>query len=163
MLEAYIICGNEIVNLSRVIDKQNKKIKFGSDFFNLFKKQHEKFFGYNFIVEKNVPESSNPGLVKCAKIRLFQKYKSKSDLREKLFENLCVIKTPYCPYHDYFGYVTIYYDVLTDKFRIVNSKSNKLLEFRIANKVSSVDIFKYKSIFQEQTSRDLIKCPNPNK
>jgi len=42
----------------------------------------------------------------------------------------------------------------------VNSKSNKLLEFSVATEVDYIDIFRYKSVFQNQTALKLIHCPN---
>jgi hypothetical protein len=45
ILEAHITCGDEISKLPRVITKKDKKIKFGSDFFDMFRKQYDKVFG----------------------------------------------------------------------------------------------------------------------
>lgn len=59
MLEAHITCGNEISKLPRVIEKQDKTIKFGSDFFDMFRKQYEKVFGYNLVIEENVTKDAN--------------------------------------------------------------------------------------------------------
>lgn len=42
----------------------------------------------------------------------------------------------------------------------MNSKSNKLLEFIVATEVDYIDIFRYKSVFQNQTALELIQCPN---
>jgi len=42
----------------------------------------------------------------------------------------------------------------------VNSKSNKLLKFSVATEVDYIDIFRYKSVFQNQTALKLIQCPN---
>jgi hypothetical protein len=53
-----------------------------------------------------------------------------------------IIDNIYCS-----GYVRIYYDVLTDLFAIVDSKSNKLLDFSVADIIDYVDIFRYKSVF----------------
>lgn len=54
MLEAHITCGNEISKLPRVIEKRDKRIKFSSDFFDMFRKQYEKVFGYNLVIKENV-------------------------------------------------------------------------------------------------------------
>ena len=109
MLEAHITCGNEISKLPRVIEKQDKKINFGSDFFDMFRKQYEKVFGYNLLIEENVPKDANRNRIKRAEKRLFKTYGSKaqSDLRVRLFENPFVIKARECRYRDKPGYVTI--------------------------------------------------------
>ena len=162
MLEAHITCGNEISKLPRVIEKQDKKINFGSDFFDLFSKQYEKVFGYNLIIQENIPKDANRNRVKRAEKRLFKTYgfKAQSDLRYRLFENPCVIKASECRYRNKSGNVIIYYDVLTDLFAVVDSKSNKLLEFSVATEVDYADIFRYKSVFQDKTARELIQCPS---
>jgi hypothetical protein len=162
MLEAHITCGNEISKLPRVIEKQDKKINFGSHFFDMFRKQYEKVFGYNLVIEENVPKDANRNRKKRAEKRLFKTYGSKaqSDLRVRLFENPFVIKARGCRYRDKSGYVTIYYDFLSDIFAIVDSQSNKLLEFSVATEIDYADIFRYKSVFQDQTVRELIQCPS---
>ena len=66
MLEAHVACANEISKLPRVIEKQNKKINFDSDFFNIFRKQYDKVFGYNFLIEENIPEDASPNRIKRA-------------------------------------------------------------------------------------------------
>ena len=52
----------------------------------------------------------------------------------------------------------IYYDCLSDLFAIVDSKSNKLLEYSIASKIDYADIFRYKSVFQDKTAAQLTEC-----
>lgn len=69
MLEAHITCGNEISKLPRVIEKQDKRIKFGSDFFDMFRKQYEKVFGYNLVIEENVAKDANRNRIKRAEKR----------------------------------------------------------------------------------------------
>ena len=59
MLEAHIACGDEISNLPRIILNDDKKIKIGSDFFNMFRAQYEKVFHYNLLIEENVPKTAN--------------------------------------------------------------------------------------------------------
>lgn len=39
MLEAHIACGSEVSKLPRMREKKDKKIKFGSNFFDMFRKQ----------------------------------------------------------------------------------------------------------------------------
>lgn len=109
MLEAHITCGNEISKLPRMIEKQDKKIKFGSDFFDMFSKQYDKVFGYNLMIEENIPKDANRNRIKRAEKHLFKTYGSKaqSDLRVRLFENPFVIKARECRYRDKPGYVTI--------------------------------------------------------
>jgi hypothetical protein len=162
ILEAHITCGNEISKLPRVTEEQDKRIKFDSVFFEMFRKQYEKVFGYNLVIEENVPKDANRNRIKRAEKRLFKTYGSKaeSDLRVRLFENLCVIKVIGCRYRDRSGYVIIYYDVLSDLFAVVDSQSNKLLEFSVATELDYVDVFRYKSAFQGQTASELIECPN---
>jgi hypothetical protein len=112
----------------------------------MFRKQSEKVFGYNLVIEENIPKR-----IKRAEKRLFKTYGSKaeSDIRIRLFENPCVIKTSECRYRDRSGFVTIYYDVLSDLFTIVDSQSNNLLEFSVATEIDYVEIFRYKSVFQD--------------
>jgi hypothetical protein len=97
-LKAHITYGNEISKLPRVTEKQDKKIKFGSDFFNMFSQQYEKVFGYNLVIEENVQKDANRNRIKRAEKRLFKTYgaKAESDLRVRLFENPLVIKAPVC-------------------------------------------------------------------
>jgi hypothetical protein len=78
MLEAHLTCKNEISKLLRVIEKQDKKIKFGSDFFDMFRKQYEKVFSYNLVIEQNVPKDANRNRIKRAEKRLFKTYGSKA-------------------------------------------------------------------------------------
>jgi hypothetical protein len=156
ILEAHVACGNAVSKLPRVIEKQDKKIKFGPDFFDMFCSQYEKIFGYNLIIEENVSKDDNRNRVKRAKKRLFKTYgdTSESFLRVTIFENPCVIKASGCRYRDRSEYVTIYYDALSDIFAIVNSQSNKLLEFSVATEVDYADVFRYKSVFQNQTASE---------
>ena len=86
----------------------------------MFRKQYEKVFGYNLLIEENVWKDENRNRVKRAEKRLFKTYRSKveTDLRV---------------------------------FAIVDLKSNKLLEFSVATEVDYADIFRYKSVFQDQT------------
>lgn len=128
----------------------------------MFRKQYDKVFGYNLIIEENIPKDANRNRIKRAEKRLFKTYGSKVqfDLRVRLFENPCVIKASECRYRDRAGYVIIYYDVLTDLFAVVDSKSNKLLEFSVATEVDYADIFRYKSVFQDKTAGELIQCPS---
>ena len=49
---------------------------------------------------------------------------------------------------------------MSDIFGIVDSRSNKLLEFSVATELDYTDIFRYKSVFQDRTARDLIECPS---
>ena len=107
-------------------------------------------------------KDANRNRIKRAEKRLFKTYGSKaqSDLRVRLFENPFVIKARGCHYRDRSGYVIIYYDVLSDIFAIVDSQSNKLLEFSVATEIDYADIFRYKSVFQDQTARELIQCPS---
>ena len=162
VLEAHIACGNEISKLPRAIEKQDKKITFDSNFFDMFRKQYDKVFGYNLLIEENIPKDANQNRIKRAEKRLFKTYGSKaqSDLRVRLFENPCVIKASKCRYRDRSGDVIIYYDVLTDIFAVVDSKSNKLLEFSVATEIDYVDVFRYKSVFQDKTAGQLIECPS---
>ena len=162
MLEAHITCNSEVLKLPRIIERQDRKIKFGSDFFDMFVKQYEKVFGYNLILEENVSKEANRKRVKRAEKRLFKTYGSKSEayLRGRLFENPTVIKALGCRYREKSGFVIIYYDFLSDLFAIVDSQSNKLLEFGVASEIDYVDIFRYKSIFQEKTAGELLQCPS---
>ncbi len=160
MFEAHITCQYEMLKLPRVIEKQDKKIKFGSDFFDMFRNQYEKVFGYNLLIEENVEKDANRNRKKRAEKRLFKTYGSKAqyDLRLRLFENPFVIKARECRYRDRLGYVTIYYDILRDLFAIVDSKSNKLLQFSVATEIDYADIFRYKSIFQDKMASSLMQC-----
>ena len=162
VLEAHIACGDEISKLPRAIEKQDKNINFGSDFFDMFKKQYDKVFGYNLLIEENIPKDANRNRIKRAEKRLFKTYGSKAqfDLRVRLFENPCVIKASNCRYRDRSEDVIIYYDVLTDIFGVVDSKSNKLLEFSVATEIDYVDVFRYKSVFQDKTADQLMECPS---
>lgn len=56
--------------------------------------------------------------------------------------------------------MTIYYNSLSNIFAIVDSQSNKLLEFSVVTEIDYADIFRYKSVFQDQTARELIQCPS---
>ena len=42
----------------------------------------------------------------------------------------------------------------------MDSQSNKLLEFSVAIEIDYVDIFRYKSVLQDQTAQELIQCPS---
>ena len=42
----------------------------------------------------------------------------------------------------------------------MDSKSNKLLEFSVATEIDYVDVFRYKSVFQDKTAGQLIECPS---
>lgn len=68
---------------AHMIEKQDKKIKFGSDFFDMFSKQYDKVFDYNLMIEENIPKDENRNRLKRAKKRLFKNYgpKAQSDLR----------------------------------------------------------------------------------
>lgn len=89
----------------------------------MFCKQYEKVFNYNLVIEENVSKDSNKNRIKRAEKSLFKRYgsKAKSDLRVRLFQNSFVIKASGCRYRDRAGYVTIYYDFLSDIFAIVDS------------------------------------------
>ena len=71
-----------------------------------------------------------------------------------------VVKNNNCLYRNHPQSVIIYYDILSDIFGIVDSRSNKLLEFSVATELDYTDIFRYKSVFQDRTARDLIECPS---
>lgn len=162
MLEAHVACGKEISKLPREITQKDRKVKFGSDFFDMFRKKYEEVFGYNILIEENVPKDANKNRVKRAEKRLFKTYGSKVELelRTRLFENPAVIKASECRYRDISGFVIIYYDMLTDLFAIVDTKSNKLLEFSLATEINYADIFRYKSVFRGQVVNETIECPN---
>ncbi len=88
MLSAYFMTANEFKKLPRVIEDSDKKIKIKSDFFDMFRNQYETVFGYNLVIEENVPKNANRNRIKRAKKRLFKTYgaSAKSYLRLKLFE-----------------------------------------------------------------------------
>ena len=72
------------------------------------------------------------------------------------------MKATQCRYRDNFGLVTIYYDQLTDLFAVVDSTSNRLLEFAIETEIDYADIFGYKSVFQSRVASDTSECLAPN-
>ena len=146
MLQAHGTCLQKNAELPRSIVKKDKKIKFGKNYKNLFKKNYE-IFGYNLYLEENLSKNASKNQINKAKNKLFKKYKkiSKNYLREKLFENPCVIKLENCRYMNNYNFVTIYFDHLKDIFVIIDSKSNSLLDFGIANKINYSEIFVYKS------------------
>ena len=110
MLEAHLTCRDEMLKLPRMIEKQDRKIKIGSDFFDMFVKQYEKVFGYNLVIEENVSKEANRNRIKRAEKRLFKTYGSQAEsyLRARLFENPAVSKVTGCRYRDRSGYVIIY-------------------------------------------------------
>jgi hypothetical protein len=66
MLEAHIACGDEVSKLPRMIVKEDRKVKFGSNFFDMFRTQYQKVFGYNLVIEENVKKNGNRKRVKGA-------------------------------------------------------------------------------------------------
>lgn len=78
-----------------------------------------------------------------AKRWLFQKYgkESKQSIRTNLFQKTEVAKINDCRYRDLSQIVTISYNLHSDLFAVVDSKSNQLLDFAIATEIDSVDVF----------------------
>jgi hypothetical protein len=152
MLEAHITCKDEILKLPRFIDKNDKNVKFDGEFFNLFQKQYKTVFGYNLLREEDVSMTDNKNKIKRAEKRLYKRYRenAKEMLRNRLFENPFVIKTKECRYRSRVGYVTIYYDFLSDLFGVVDLNSNRLLEFSVAIEIDYTDIFRYKSVLENK-------------
>jgi hypothetical protein len=149
MLKAHLTCIKQVFNLPREIDKKDKNVKFDEKYSGLFKRNenYEKVFGYNLYLEENLGKDSSKNKVKQGEQKLFKKYRetSKKYLREKLFENPCIIKSEKCTYLDKDDLVTIYYDEFTDLFAIVDLNKNCLLDFGIATEVKYAEIFAYKS------------------
>ena len=50
-------------------------IDFGNDFFEMFRKQYEKVFGYNLMTEEKTSKDDNRKKIKRAEKRLFKTYK----------------------------------------------------------------------------------------
>jgi len=146
MSQAYLTCMEQVVELPREIIKRDRKVKFDKNYGALFKNNYE-VFGYNLYLEENVSKTSSNKKIKRGTQKLFKKYfeKSKQYLRENLFENPCIIKSEKCKYLDTDNFVTIYYDLFTDLFAIVESKENRFLDFGIATEVKYGEIFAYKS------------------
>jgi hypothetical protein len=150
MLKAHLTCMKQVFNnLPREIYKKDKNVRFDEKYSGLFKRNenYEKVFGYNLYLEENIGKDSSKNKVKQGEQKLFKKYKetSKKYLRERLFENPCIIKSEKCTYLDKDDLVTIYYDEFTDLFAIVDSNKNCLLDFGIATEVKYAEIFAYKS------------------
>jgi hypothetical protein len=149
MLKAHLTCMKQVFDLPREIDKKDKNVKFDEKYSGLFKtnENYEKVFGYNLYLEENISKDSSKNKVKQGEQKLFKKYRetSKKYLREKLFENPCIIKSEKCTYLDKDDLVTIYYDEFTDLFAIVDLNKNCLLDFGIATEVQYAEIFAYKS------------------
>lgn len=147
MVEAHSTCMQKIAELPRRIVKKDKNIKFGKNYKNLFKENYQ-IFGYNLYLEENLSKTASQNQINKAKNKLFKKYKkiSKKYLRENLFKNPYIIKLENCHYLDNSNFVTIYFDELKDIFAIIDSKSNSLLDFGIANKINYSEIFVYKSV-----------------
>lgn len=126
-------------------------------FEQLLKKEYNKFFAYNLLVEEKVSESENTSKVNRAKKRLYKKYgqKAKLDLTCRILESPTVIKARNCRYRSIPGTVIIYYDFLTDQFVIGDAISNELREFSVANSLNYTEIFKYKSILTDAITADL--------
>lgn len=120
MLKAHLTCIKDVDQLPREITKKDKNVKF-ENYSGLFKKNYEAF-EYNLYLEENLSKDSSKNKIKQGKQKLFKKFgeASKDSLREKLFENPCVIKSEKCKYLDTQTFVTIYYDELTDLFAIID-------------------------------------------
>ena len=164
MLQAHVSCLRDFYQLPREIVKEDRTVKFDSRYQDLFNQQYEKVFGYNIYIEENLPKDVNKKRLKRALKRFFKKYgeQGKENLRRDLFENPCVIKATQCRYRDHFGLVTIYYDQFNDLFGVVDSKSNRLLDFAIATEIDYADIFRYKSVFQGRVLSETSECPASN-
>ena len=160
MLKAHLTCAEQMSNLPREIVKNDKTVKFDKMYNGLFKKNLD-VFEYNIYLDQNIPKDASTNQMKKAKQKMFKKYEkeSKQYLRTRLFENPCIIKSEKCKYCNTEDFVTIYYDQLTDLFAIVNSKSNCLLDFGIATKVTYAEIFAYKSSGILKASK---LCEEPN-
>lgn len=126
MLQAHLTCVKEINNLPRRINRKDKNVTFDKRYSGLFRKNqnYEKVFAYNLYLEQNLGKNSSKNKIKQGESKLFKKYgeASKKYLREKLFQNPCIIKSENCKYLDTDKSVTIYYDELTDLFAIIDSK-----------------------------------------
>ena len=147
MLRAHLTCIKNIEKLPREITKKDRKVKFDKNYSGLFKEKYETF-GYNLYLEENLSKDSSKNKIKQGKQKLFKKYgeASKNELREKLFQNPCIIKSEKCKYLETEEFVTIYYDELTDLFAIIDSNKNTVLDFGIATEVKYAEIFSYKSL-----------------
>ena len=112
------------------------------------------------LIEENVGKNDTKNRIKWAEKRLFKTYGPKRDaeLRIRLFENSCAVKIKGYRYRDLNEFVIIYYDILNGLFGVVDTNSNKLIDFSIATEVDYTDIFRYKSIFQGKVSIELIEC-----
>ena len=164
ILEAHIVCIDDISKLPRATEGQDREVIFDSDFYYMLNKQYQKVFGYDITVEENIPKTANKNRIKCAIRQLYNKYDttSQSNLRTWLFENPSTIKARNCRYREKLGFVTIYYNCLSDTFAFVDTQSNKLLEVSVASELGYADIFRYKFVFQKKAARESIQCPNSN-
>jgi len=134
MVKAHLTCMKEVEKLPRQIIKKDKTVKFDKRFRDLFKKDNNyEIFGYNLYLEENLSKTASKTEIPEAKEKLFRKYaeESREYLRENLFRNPCIIKSEESQYMDTNDFVTIYYDELTNLFAIVDSESNRLLDFGI--------------------------------
>lgn len=161
MVRAHLTCMKNVQKLPREIKKQDRKVKFSKTYSELFKEKHE-IFGYNLYLEENLSKDSSNNKIKQGKKNLFKKYgeASKNQLREKLFENPCVIKSEKCKYLKTEKFVTIYYDELTDLFAIVDTDKNLVLDFDIATEIKYAEIFAYNSL-GTKTIQDLCISQRP--
>lgn len=146
MLKAHLSCRMQAVELPRKITNKDKTVKFDKKFRDRFKQKYA-VFGYNLYLEENISKNASNKEVRKAKESLWKKYakESREFMRENLFQNQCVIRSEECKYENTNNFVTIYYDVLTDLFAIVDQKSNYLIDFGIATEVKYAEFFAYKS------------------
>ena len=100
------------------------------------------------------PKKASKTAIKWEEKRLIRRLSSvnQSTLRSELFENPNVVKLDNCRYRELKKWITIYCNFENDKFAVVDSKANELLEFEVGNEINYANIFRYKTFFLERAS-----------
>ena len=58
MLEAHIACSNDYSKFPRILTPKDRKVRFGSTFFDMFRKRYDSVFGSNLLIEENVSKEN---------------------------------------------------------------------------------------------------------
>jgi hypothetical protein len=167
----------QLALLPRLISKSDLNIKLSRKTVEpMFLSHYQDYFQFDFKKEFQV----DPTNLKPKKIRrkLGNYWKDESKLRAQAYQRLkndlfqkdSVVKLTGCRYLFQPGLVTIYYDLNTDLFAIVNENSNEFVSGGIASLCDYLDIYYFKWLGGNQTfnqsiklgiSSDIIRPPIP--
>lgn len=143
-----------VKNIPRAISQKNSTIRFPKDYQHLFKRErsYKNFFGYNPMVEFKLSRSASAKQLENAKNKLYNKYgkASQRTLRIKVFENSSTSKLTHLPYLSTKKFVNVYYNVVSDRFAIIDEINNTLIDFGIGNKVLYAQVFATKALLDRK-------------